>query len=183
MLQVPLQCKPHLDPNQKAARVPRGRMGSEALGPCFQVIREQETCGLPFKPPANWRGSQRSWDHQLVHQGANEITVSYEQRRPRQKGRKQGSLRDVQWGGGSRENSKQGKGKSSPSHPVPPALKSVSPGQVDSKGSHIHGARTGAHTSPSLLPLALRWHLALPSSSLSSKESSWTFPPTSLLAY
>lgn len=98
MLQVPLQCKPHRDPNQTMARVPRGKMGSEALGPCFQVIREQETCGLPFKPPANWRGSQRSWDHQLERQGANEIAVSYEQRRPRQRGRKQGSFKRCSMG-------------------------------------------------------------------------------------
>lgn len=38
-------------------------------------------------------------------------------------------LRDVQWGGGFRESfSEWGKGTSSPPHPVPPALKSVSPG-------------------------------------------------------
>lgn len=30
--QAPLQHKPHLDPNQKAARVPSGRMGQRGIG-------------------------------------------------------------------------------------------------------------------------------------------------------
>lgn len=111
MQQAPLQGKTHLDPNQKAARVPSGRTGQWGIGQ--RGVRSL------------FPGDQKTGDMRAAIQTRNQQTGGgvnvrllwswTEEAKAAGAGSKE-VLRDVRRGGGSRESfSEQGKGKSSPS--------------------------------------------------------------------
>lgn len=184
-MQAPFQYKMQLDQTSKKACVPSGRKGQwdtvrglRSLFPGGQKIGDMwaaiQTKNQQKGVGDNIPGRVNNQDTKV----GMSLVCPQEQRKPRQQGLEARRLQEMPIGLGNPGRPSQSRAKGRAPHP---ALKPVSkaksfwPGQVDSEGSFKHGAKTGAHASSTLLPVDLRWFLALVASSLSSKKSRCTF--------